>query len=144
MVQKKRETTACKVELMKNFDIVNGKVVPCIDLPINFYIAEVDEKENLNFKNKKFIKAFLNDLVKYKRILNCFNCEAYYYCGGRCPVQAISSLERTRNYCELTKLFIREVESHLKKIEPIIKPICSLENFYQKFVFPIYFTDVVP
>jgi len=144
IVQKKRKTTACKVELMENFDIVNGKVMPCIDLPVNFYIAEFDEKDNLTFKNKKLIKAFLNNLMEYKRILNCFNCEAHYYCGGRCPVQAISSLERTKNYCELTKLFAREVESRLDKIEPIIKQICSLENFYLRFVFPVYFTDVVP
>lgn len=144
MAQKKRKTTACKVELMENFDIVNGKVVPCIDLPINFYIAEFDEKGNLSFKNQKLIKAFLNDLINYKKGLDCFNCEAHYYCGGRCPVQAVSSLERTKNYCELTKLFTREVESHLERIEPIIKQLCSLENFYLRFVFPVYFTDVVP
>jgi len=98
----------------------------------------------LSFKNQKLIKAFLNDLISYKNILNCFNCEAHYYCGGRCPVQAVSSLERTKKYCELTKLFTRKVENHLERIEPIIKQLCSLENFYLRFVFPVYFTDVVP
>lgn len=144
ITKKERKSTACKVELMKNFDIVKGKAVPCIDVPSNFHLAKIDEKGKLRFKKPGLIKNFLNNLIKYKTFLGCYNCEAHYYCGGRCPVQALCSIERAKNYCELTKLLVNKVRRWSEEIEPRIKNIVSLEEFYKEWVFPVYFTDVVP
>ncbi len=144
LVGEKRKTTACKVELMRNFDVVNDKVVPCIDLPLDFYFARIDEKKRLDFKNKDEINDFFENLMKYKKVLSCSKCKAHYYCGGRCPVQAVSSLERTKNYCELTRLFVKKVEDRFIEIKPLIEKNITAENFYEEFVFPVHFTDVVP
>lgn len=144
MTKRERKSTACKVELMKNFDIVKGKVVPCIDIPSDFYIAKIDRGGNLKFRDSVLVEKFLYNLIKYKNFLNCDNCEAHYYCGGRCPVQAISSIERAKNYCELTKLFVKEIRRFSEEIKILIERIISVEKFYEKLVFPVYFTDVVP
>lgn len=142
--QKRRTTTACKVELMKNFDIVSGKVVPCIDIPFNFYFAKINKKGVLKFKNSHLIQKFFDTLLEYRHFLKCFDCEAYYYCGGRCPVQAMINLERAKNYCELTKLFVKEVKNLFESNRILISKLISIENFYERFVFPVYFTDVIP
>jgi len=144
LTDQKREGTACQVELLKNFDVVGDKVVPCIDMPEDFYFAKNNGNGGLSFKERSEIEGFLKNLIKYKEELGCFSCEAHFYCGGRCPVQAISSFERTKGYCELTRLFVRQTEFFFEEIKTLLLKRISLEEFYWRFVFPVYFTDVVP
>jgi len=88
---KQRGCTACSVELAKNYDVVSGKVFACADLPAAFIIGELNDAGKLNLR-----ECDLSSLVEYKNWLGCYQCGVHAYCGGRCPVQAITGTKGWR------------------------------------------------
>jgi radical SAM protein with 4Fe4S-binding SPASM domain len=129
---RKRRHTGCAVELLKNIDIVNGKIYACVDLP-----AELGDLE----KNKD-----LSRLVAYKGDLGCFRCPEHDYCGGRCPVQGLyGSLERTRQYCRLMKIHVGVVRDRLAAIRRALRESrIGIQEIYDRSAYLTRFTDVTP
>jgi len=129
---KRRNYTPCRVETGKNYDITGGKFYACIDFPPG--LGELEKIDSLD------------SLVRYKNWLGCYKCSVHFYCGGRCPVQAlVGSKERTRQYCELMKLHVGVVQA---RISEIIKGLnqnhITLRYIYNHSAFLTRYTDVVP
>ncbi len=129
---KKRRHSACAIELLRNYDLVGGKIYYCVDLPSHIGCIE----EN----------PIPSSLVVYKKTLGCFKCSIHTYCGGRCPVQGLfGSLERTRQYCQLMKLHVGIVNARIDEItEYLIKNGLTLQEVYDRSAFLTRYTDVVP
>jgi radical SAM protein with 4Fe4S-binding SPASM domain len=129
---RQRGHTGCAIELMKNYDIVSGKIYSCVDLP-----AELGDLE----KNRDPRR-----LVSYRDELGCRECPAYGYCGGRCPVQGLyGSLQRTREYCRLMKLHVGIVRNHLPRIRTALKKRrLGVQEIYDRSAGLTRFTDVTP
>lgn len=129
---RQRGHTGCAIELLKNYDIVGGKIYSCVDLP-----PELGDLE----KNKDPRR-----LVKYQDGLGCFECPVYGYCGGRCPVQGLyGSLERTRQYCRLMRLHVGVVRERLPRIRMALeKNRISIQEIYDRSAYLTRFTDVIP
>ena len=131
---KERGHTACGVELAENFDIMDGAVYACADLPPTLARIGVETDENL--------KA----LVAYKDWLGCTRCGVHPYCGGRCPVQAaIGSQVRTRQYCQLMRLHVGIVQEQIERIIAILeRRRITPQHLYDHSAFLARYTDVVP
>jgi len=141
LTARERGHTACGVELLRNYDIVSGKVYPCADF------ADIDSLGTLDERGQLRLNDFdLNSLVEYKDELGCARCGVHAYCGGRCPVQVISgSIERTRQYCRLMRLHVKVVLEHLPMIaEAMIANDISCQQVYDRSAFLAKYTDVVP
>lgn len=138
---KNRRTTSCAVEKKRNYDIVGGKIYACADLPRDFLIGTID-----NNGQPKMLDSDLNALVEYKKYLGCYKCGVGSYCGGRCPVQALTSTEqRLIEYCQLMRLHVGTVKKHAGKIKQIMeKRHYSLQDVYDRSVFINQLTDVTP
>lgn len=138
---KERGHTACGVELAENYDIVSGKVYPCADLPSDAAIGQLDNSGQLALKEFE-----LKALVTYRSELGCLDCGVYPYCGGRCPVQALAgSPERTRQICQLMRLYVGIVQDHIVDIHNALeKHNISLQDVYDRSAFLAKYTDVVP
>lgn len=98
----RRGHTACGVEKFKNFDLLGGKILPCADLGEEFSLGEITQEGLIKFEKIR-AQEILARLVSYKEVWGCGDCEAEFYCGGRCPVLVKTSIKRAKQYCELTK-----------------------------------------
>lgn len=129
---RQRGHTGCAIELLKNYDIVGGKIYSCVDLPP----ALGDLERNKDPRR----------LVAYKDELGCFQCPVHGYCGGRCPVQGLyGSLERTRHYCRLMKLHVGVVRKRLPRIRAAFKKNhIGIQEIYDRSAYLTRFTDVIP
>ena len=106
MEGKQRGHIACAVELAQNYDILGGRVHACADLPTSY--GAFGDSGSAEIPSGK-----LEALVEYKKTLGCRRCGAHWYCGGRCPVQAIvGSPERTKQVCKLMQLHVSTVKRH--------------------------------
>ncbi len=138
---RERGHTACGVEVSQNYDIVNGQVHACADLPFSFVIGKLDREGNLNVKESDLL-----GLVEYKDLLGCHECGIHPYCGGRCPVQALAGLpERTIQYCQLMRLHVGIVKERMNDIVAGLKRNrITLQSIYNHSAFMAKYTDVVP
>lgn len=136
---RQREHTACAVELAQNYDILGGRVHACADLPSSYGAFSSSGSVDIP-------SGTLKSLVEYKKTLGCRRCGVHWYCGGRCPVQAIvGSPERTKQICKLMRLHVATVKRHLPYIqEMLIKHNISSQQIYDSSAFIARYTDVVP
>lgn len=136
-----RDTSACGVELAGNFDLIDGRIQACADLPLELAIGEIapDGTPILH-------KQDLSFLVAYKQDLGCCQCGVHDYCGGRCPVQAqISGPARLFQYCQLMRLHVGVVQEYLPAIAGQLKiHNLTCQTLYDAAAFYAQFTDVTP
>jgi radical SAM protein with 4Fe4S-binding SPASM domain len=138
---KKRGTTSCGVELSRNYDIVSGKIHACADLPPGYTIGEIDEEGTPHIRERD-----LSPLVSYKTALGCHGCGVHPYCGGRCPVQALTgSPERLLQYCQLMRLHGGVVQDHMAEITTSMAANgITAQDLYDRSAVIAQFTDVTP
>jgi radical SAM protein with 4Fe4S-binding SPASM domain len=136
-----RGGSACGVELAGNYDLIDGKIHSCADLPPELAIGTIDPagRPQLNHHDLSF-------LVRYKDELHCYRCGVHAYCGGRCPVQALAGgRERMLQYCQLMRLHVGTVKDYLHKIiTAMVKNGLSAQDLYDASGFFAQFTDVTP
>jgi len=136
-----RNSSACGVELSENYDLIDGKIHSCSDLPPELAIGNIDREGGLSF-----LLHDLSHLVAYKDSLGCRSCGVHAYCGGRCPVQAhAGSAERLLQYCQLMRLHVGTVLSSLGEVVAAIERhgITSQQLYDESAIFA-QFTDVTP
>jgi len=110
---RERGSTACAVERERNFDLADGRLHACADLPAELAIGRIAEDGAPVLRPS----SLLNDLVGYKNDLGCLECGVHAYCGGRCPVQAVAgSAGRLLQYCQLMRLHVGSVKDLLDGI----------------------------
>jgi len=138
---KKRNASACGVELAMNYDLIDGKIHSCADLPAELAIGRIEADGTPVVKTDKL--AFL---VDYKKDLGCYDCGVHAYCGGRCPVQAFTGgYLRMIHYCQLMRLHVGIVKTYLDDIIVCLeKNDMSLQEIYDQSAFFAQFTDVTP
>ena len=136
---KKRGHTACAVELAHNYDIQGGRVHACADLPPSF--GAYSPAGSIEIP-----PAVLQSLVEYKNALGCRECSMYFYCGGRCPVQALAgSAERTGQICKLMHIHVNTVKRHIPYIGKMLaRHHISRQLLYDSSAFLTRYTDVIP
>lgn len=141
LVGKKRHASACGVEQAMNYDLIDGKIHACADLPSDLAIGRIEANGTPVVKTDKL--AFL---VDYKKDLGCYDCGVHDYCGGRCPVQAFTSgFMRMVQYCQLMRLHVGTVMSYLDDIVASLKRNdMELQDIYDQSAFFAQFTDVTP
>lgn len=137
----RRNSSGCGVEVADNFDLIDGKIHSCADLPPEMAIGHIDAEGHPHIR-----PVDLMGLVAYKKPLGCYQCGVHDYCGGRCPVQAhISSGERLRQYCQLMRLHVGIVLSHLDEIrQSMAAHNLTPQHLYDQAAFYAQFTDVTP
>ena len=137
----RRGHTACGAELATNFDLVGGKVLACADLPQELALGEIAPGGEVSLKLHD-----LSFLAAYRHPLGCEDCGIEPYCGGRCPVQALTgSPLRTRQYCQLLRLHVGLVQEALPELQEVFNAYgLSAQDLYQKVGFLARYTDVVP
>ncbi len=137
---KSRGATACGVELAKNYDISDGKIHACADLPPHLALGVIAPDGALDLN-----RPDLSHLIAYKEALGCYNCGVHSYCGGRCPVQAAAGPEILAQYCALMRLHVEVVQDYLPDIAGLLKKHdISLRTLYNESAFLTQFTDVTP
>jgi radical SAM protein with 4Fe4S-binding SPASM domain len=136
---KERGHTACGVELARNYDIMGGEIHACADLPPS--VGGFIGSDGSDFNEPDFSR-----LVEYKDWLRCHECGVYPYCGGRCPVQALSgSPERTLQICQLMRLHVGIVRERIDDISTALDQSgMSLQDLYDSSAYLTRYTDVVP
>jgi radical SAM protein with 4Fe4S-binding SPASM domain len=136
-----RGTTACGVERATNYDIIGGTVQTCADLPPEFTLGAIAADGSVSLQERD-----LERLVQYKDDLGCPSCGIHAYCGGRCPVQALTSgAERLVDYCQLLRLHVAVVLDHLPRIEAAIRRHgITMQDIYDRSAHVTRFTDVTP
>jgi uncharacterized protein len=136
---KERGHTACGVELARNYDIMGGEIHACADLPPS--VGGFIGSDGSDFNEPDFSR-----LVEYKDGLRCHECGVYPYCGGRCPVQALSgSPERTLQICQLMRLHVGIVKERIDDISTALdRSGMSLQYLYDSSARLTRYTDVVP
>lgn len=136
---RKRGHTACAVELAENYDIQGGKVHACADLPSRLGAYSASGSIEIS-------PAVLQSLVAYREKLGCRNCKMDFYCGGRCPVQALAgSPERTEQICKLIHIHVTTVKRHLSFIVRMLsKYRITSQQIYDRSAFIARYTDVIP
>ena len=138
---KKRNASACGVEQAQNYDLIDGKIHACADLPAELAIGRI-EADGTPLVNTGHL-AFL---VNYKKDLGCYSCGVHSYCGGRCPVQAFTSgYLRMVQYCQLMRLHVGIVRTYCDDIVACLnKNGMHLQDVYDQSAFWAQFTDVTP
>jgi radical SAM protein with 4Fe4S-binding SPASM domain len=138
---KKRKSTACGVELARNYDIVDGKIHSCADLPGQYSIGTIAADGTPNITPQD-----LSWLTNYKNDLGCKKCGVHGYCGGRCPVQAFTgSIERLRQYCQLMRLHVSIVNEYMDEIaSALVSHAITPQYIYDHSAFYVQFTDGTP
>jgi len=138
---RKRKSTACGVELASNYDIVDGKIHSCADLPPQYSIGTIAEDGTPQIK-----ESDLTWLTGYKNDLGCRKCGVHSYCGGRCPVQAITgSMTRLAQYCQLMRLHVGIVIDYIDDIIGALdKYALTAQDIYDRSAFYVQFTDGTP
>jgi radical SAM protein with 4Fe4S-binding SPASM domain len=136
-----RQSTACGVELAQNYDIVAGKIHSCADLPEQYSIGTIAADGTPNIT-----KQDLSWLTNYKNDLGCKKCGVHSYCGGRCPVQAVTgSIERLRQYCQLMRLHVSIVSDFMDDIISALESHAITPQYiYDHSAFYVKFTDGTP
>ncbi|MEJ2689067.1 MAG: 4Fe-4S cluster-binding domain-containing protein [Deltaproteobacteria bacterium] len=136
-----RNSSACGVELSENYDLIDGKIHSCADLPPELAIGTIDREGSLSF-----LPHDLSGLVSYKNSLGCRSCGVHPYCGGRCPVQAhAGSAERLLQYCQLMRLHVGIVLSYLQQVVAAMELHgISAQRLYDESAVFAQFTDVTP
>lgn len=137
----KRGTSACGVELAKNFDIAGGKIMPCSDMGFESAIGQIAEDGSVTVKH-----ANLKHLVDYREDLGCDRCGVGSYCGGRCPVEALNSkADRLIQYCQLMRIHVAVICDYIDQIKSqMTQADISLQDIYDKSAYLAQFTDVTP
>ena len=140
----RRGQTGCGVEKLRNFDILAGKVLPCVDMGEDIILADFS-KGKLRKNNNEELKERLRHLVSYRDWLGCKACPAEFFCGGRCPVLIKTSPERAKQYCLLTQ----DLVSITKELLPLVKEALFINNIPEESLYYPYgwlnlLTDVVP
>jgi len=136
-----RATSACGVECSGNYDLIDGKIHACADLPLDLAIGTIEPDGT-----PRITPRDLSFLLEYKNELGCNSCGVHRYCSGRCPVQACSG-NRTRlhQYCRLMRLHVAVVLERLDAIERrLLNASLSTQDLYQQSAFLTPFTDVTP
>lgn len=138
---KKRNSSACGVELADNFDLIGGKIHSCADLPMHLAIGTIDDQGIPHFSHKD-----LSSLVAYKKDIDCYSCGVHFYCGGRCPVQAYTGcIDRVLQYCQLMRLHVGIVKDYIDDIIVTMElRKISSQQLYDASAFYAQFTDVTP
>jgi uncharacterized protein len=138
---KARNSSACGVELSENYDLIDGKIHSCADLPPELAIGDIDGQGNLTFLPHDLMR-----LVSYKDSLGCSRCGVHAYCGGRCPVQAhAGSPERLLQYCQLMRLHVGTVLNSIGLIVAAMKKNgITAQQMYNESAIFAQFTDVTP
>lgn len=141
LADKVRKSTACGVELARNYDIVGGRIHSCADLPEQFAIGTIGADGTPDVKEED-----LSWLTDYKRGLGCKKCGVHSYCGGRCPVQAvIGSVERLRQYCQLMRLHVSVVCDYMDDIAAALEThTISAQYIYDHSAAFVHYTDGTP
>jgi radical SAM protein with 4Fe4S-binding SPASM domain len=136
-----RKSTACGVELARNYDIVGGRIHSCADLPEKFAIGTISADGTPDVK-----AGDLSWLIDYKKDLGCKKCGVHSYCGGRCPVQAVTgSVERLRQYCQLMRLHVSVVHDYLDDIAAALEThTISAQYVYDYSAAYVLYTDGTP
>ncbi|MBI5559538.1 MAG: 4Fe-4S cluster-binding domain-containing protein [Deltaproteobacteria bacterium] len=136
-----RNSSGCGVELAENYDLIDGKIHSCADLPPELAIGSIDEHGNIHFTPHDLLA-----LVSYKDKLGCYHCGVHSYCGGRCPVQAhAGSPLRLTQYCQLMRLHVGIVLERLDEISALIKQHeLTAQQIYDSSAIYAQFTDVTP
>lgn len=136
-----RGSSACGVELARNLDLVGGRILACADLPPEFALGTIEEN------GEPIIREMdLRSLVRYKEDIGCYECGVHPYCGGRCPIQALTgSAIRVWQYCQLMRIHVGTITQALPLIERLL-PISglNLQDLYDRAAFYAQFTDVTP
>jgi len=88
----------------------------------------------------------LSSLIEYKHALGCYQCGIHAYCGGRCPVQAITGSKlRLQQYCRLMRLHVGIVQQYIPDIVKYIERNgIDLQELYDQSAYYAQFTDVTP
>jgi radical SAM protein with 4Fe4S-binding SPASM domain len=138
---KKRGSSACGVELAHNYDIQGGQVRPCADLPPEYTLGYLSHDGNPVIQEHE-----LSILVDYKGELGCYECGVHSYCGGRCPVQALtSSIERLVQYCQLMRLHVALVGDYMVEIEEALtRHSITTGDLWTRSAYYAQLTDVTP
>jgi radical SAM protein with 4Fe4S-binding SPASM domain len=138
---RRRGTTACGVERKENYDILGGRIYACADLPRKFAIGTIDPGGRPRLQ-----PTDLTALAGYKDDLGCFRCGVETYCGGRCPVQALTSdSRRLLEYCQLMRLHVGVVAQEAPGIfREWRRHGWTLQRVYDQSVLYNQFTDVTP
>lgn len=136
---KKRGHTACGVELAQNYDIQGGRIHACADLPPS--LGAYSSADNIDIP-----VTILQSLVEYKQALGCRECSMHFYCGGRCPVQALAgSPDRTGQICKLMHIHVNTVKRHIPYISKMMaRHHISRQQLYDSSAFITRYTDVIP
>ncbi len=138
---KKRGSSACGVELARNYDIMGGQVRPCADLPPEYTLGHLDDDGNPMIREHE-----LAMLVGYKHELGCYECGVHSYCGGRCPVQALTStVGRLVQYCQLMRLHVALVGDYMREIEKALaRQSITTNDLWARSAYYAQLTDVTP
>ena len=137
----RRKTTGCGVEDERNFDILGGRIYPCADLPLSEAVGYIEDDGTPHLSSRD-----LSRFVAYKDDLGCHECGVHRYCGGRCPVQGMTSgAERLVQYCRLMRLHVGTVLDYIPRIADLIeRHNISLQDIYDRSAMYCQFTDVTP
>jgi radical SAM protein with 4Fe4S-binding SPASM domain len=140
----RRGQTGCGVEKLRNFDILSGKVLPCVDMGEELIIADFTNGD-LKKTAEDELKKKLRHIVSYRDWLGCKACIAEFFCGGRCSILIKISPERAKQYCLLTQDFVFITKEFL----PLVKEALFTNNLPEESLYYPYgwlnlLTDVVP
>jgi uncharacterized protein len=138
---RERGTTSCGVEVARNYDIMGGRIHACADLPEEMAIGVIDDEGLPHIREHS-----LASLVEYKKVLGCADCGVHPYCGGRCPVQALTgNPERLLHYCQLMRVHVGIVQESMSRIkEAMQKRGITAQMLYDRSAVIAQFTDVTP
>mgnify|MGYP000616263410 CR=1 FL=1 len=136
-----RGTTGCGVEENRNFDLVGGRILACADLGMEWELGRVDEQGHPHLETQD-----LDRLIDYKKHLGCYDCGVHAYCGGRCPVEAVTSTpQRLVEYCQLMRLHVGVVLEYMSRISAELqKQGITHHQLYDRSAKLAQFTDVTP
>lgn len=138
---RERGTSACAVEVDRNYDILGGRLHACADLPPEWSIGTIAPDGT-----PQVSEVDLRALVSYKDDLGCSACGVHGYCGGRCPVQGVTaSARRLLDYCQLMRLHVGLVTEALPGIRQALgSGEVPLSRLYEDSGVYAQFTDVTP
>jgi len=141
LTAKSRGSSACGVERAHNLDLLGGQVLACADLPPEFALGKITENGEPMIREMD-----LRPLTRYKEDLGCYECGVHSYCGGRCPVQALTGGEkRTWQYCQLMRIHVGTVMQALPRLRHLLlQSDLTLQDIYDRSAFYAQFTDVTP
>jgi len=140
----RRGQTGCGVEKLRNFDILAGKVLPCVDMGDGLVVVDFLNGKSADPDLSKLQNKLL-EVISYKEWLGCEHCEAEFFCGGRCPVLIKKSPHRSIQYCILTRDLVSLTKDSLPQIEKTLKSSGFSEDaLYYPYGYLNLLTDVVP